>query len=499
MTEDGTAAIVATASGKVRGVRTGGVTAFLGIPYAAAPIGPALFRPPSPHAGWDGVRDAVEFGATPPKPGYPPPFDTLLTDPIIPGDESLNLNVWTPDPGGSGLPVMVWIYGGAFRNGGGAVPTYDGAAFARDGAVMVSMNYRLGVAGFGLLPDTPGNLGLYDQLAALAWVQENIAAFGGDPGNVTIFGESAGGMSVTTLVAVAAGSGLFHKGIAQSGAGHSVLAPDDARLVVGEMASRLGVPATAAAFGDVEVARLIDVQRAVAQDVATQPDPARWGASVVASGMAFMPVIDGELVTERPVDTIAAGVGHDVPMLVGTTTEEYRFFLVPPGVAAAATDDVVRAVAASRGWPAGTVDLYAGNRPGAAPGDVLAAVITDGYFRLPAVRLAEARAAAPTPTYMYEFAWRTPVLGLGACHALEIGFAFDTLDKPGTADMAGPRPPQSLADDMHARWIAFASGGDPGWPAYDPTRRAVMTFDSPESRVVDDPRPDERTLWDGVV
>jgi para-nitrobenzyl esterase len=498
MTDD-TAAIVATVSGKVRGLRTGGVTAFLGIPYAGAPTGPALFRPPGQPTAWDGVRDAVEFGATPPKPGYPPPFDALLTDPVIPGDEFLNLNVWTPDPGGSGLPVLVWIHGGAFRNGCGAIPTYDGAAFARDGVVLVSVNYRLGVAGFGLLPDTPGNLGLHDQLAALAWVQENIAAFGGDPGNVTIFGESAGGMSVTTLVAVAAGSGLFRRGIAQSGAGHSVITPDDARLVIGELAGRLGVPATAAALGEVDVARLIDAQREVAQEATMAPDPNRWGASVVAAGMAFMPVVDGELVTERPVDAIAAGVGHDVAMLVGTTTEEYRFFLVPPGAAAATTDEALRGAVAAFRWPAGTADLYTGNRPGATPGDVLAAVITDSYFRLPAIRLAEARATAPTPTYMYEFTWGTAVSGLGACHALEIGFVFDTLDKPGTADLAGPNPPQELADDMHARWVAFATTGDPGWPAYDAQRRAVMTFGSPESRVVDDPRADERTLWDGVV
>ncbi|HEX3647512.1 MAG TPA: carboxylesterase family protein, partial [Pseudonocardiaceae bacterium] len=171
----------------------------------------------------------------------------------------------------------------------------------------------------------------------------------------------------------------------------------------------------------------------------------------------------------------------------------------PPGIAAAATDEVLRGVCAVRGWPARTADLYSANRPGATPGDVLAAVITDSYFRLPAIRLAEARATAPTPTYMYEFAWGTTVSELGACHALELGFVFDTLAKPGTAALAGPRPPQDLADDMHARWVAFATSGDPGWPAYDSNHRAVMTFGSPESRMVDDPRADERTLWDGVV
>lgn len=491
------AEIVATTSGKVRGVRTGDVTAFLGVPYAAAPKGTALFESPRPVPAWDGVRDAVELGATAPKPGYPPPFDALLPEPVVPGDEFLNVNVWTPDPGGAGLPVMVWVHGGAFRNGSNAIPTYDGQAFARDGVVMVSMNYRLGAPGFAVLRDAPANLAIRDQLAALAWVQDNIAAFGGDPGNVTIFGESAGGMSVSTLVAVAAGSGLFHKAIAQSGAGHSVISVDDARLVAAELADRLGVEPTAAGFGSVDVDTLIGTQQAIALEVAAKPDPDRWGQSIVAGGMVFMPVVDGELITERPVDAIAAGVGHDIPMIIGTTTEEQRFFLVPTGVVASATSDKVRGAVASRGWPAEATDLYTANRPAASPGDVLAAMATDQFFRLPAIRLAEGRVDAPTATYCYEFAWGTSVHGLGACHALELGFVFDTL---ATAErLTGPNPPQAIADDMHARWVAFARTGDPGWPAYDTRRRAVMTFNEKESGVVDDPRGDERRLWDGIV
>jgi para-nitrobenzyl esterase len=493
------AEIVATTGGKVRGVRTDGVTAFLGIPYAAAPTGPALFAAPAPVTGWDGVRDAVELGATPPKPSYPPPYDQILIDPKIPGAEFLNVNVWTPDPGGAGLPVLVWIHGGAFRTGCNAVGTYDGRAFARDGAVLVSVNYRLGVPGFGLLPDAPANLGLRDQLAALAWVQENIAAFGGDPGNVTIFGESAGGMSVTTLVAVAAGGGLCHKAIAQSGAGHSVVTAADARLMSGEVAAELGVEPTAAAFAGVGVDRLIEAQAAVALAAAARPDPNRWGASVVAAGMAFLPVVDGELVTERPVDAIAAGVGNDVPMMVGTTTEEYRFFVVPSGIAAAMTEEHLRRTVDSRGWPSSTVDTYAAARPGASAGDLLAAVITDQYFRVPAIRLAEARAGAPTPTYCYEFTWVTHVRDLGACHALEIGFVFDNLTEPGTAGLVGDEAPQALATEMHARWLDFARTGDPGWPAYDPADRAVQAFGSPTSAVVRDPRAAERLLWDGIV
>jgi para-nitrobenzyl esterase len=186
-------------------------------------------------------------------------------------------------------------------------------------------------------------------------------------------------------------------------------------------------------------------------------------------------------------------------MIVGTTTEEYRFFLVPTGIAEATTTDMLRGVTSARRGRPEAVDVYSANRPGASPGDVLAAVITDQYFRVPAIRLAEARADAPTATWAYEFAWGTPVRGLGACHTLEIGFVFDTIADPATVLVNGPDAPAALAEDMHGRWVAFARDGDPGWPAYDPRRRAVMTFDSPASAVVDDPRADERALWDGIV
>jgi para-nitrobenzyl esterase len=394
---------------------------------------------------------------------------------------------------------MVWIHGGAFRNGSNAVPSYDGRAFARDGVVLVSMNYRLGAPGFGLLPDAPANLGIRDQLAALAWVQDNIAAFGGDPRRVTIFGESAGAMSVHTLVSAAAGSGLFGKAIAQSGGGQSVATAADAARITAELATRLGVPATADGFASVDVERLIAAQQSISLDVARNPDRQLWGSSIVDAGMAFLPIVDGELITERPIDAISAGIGHDMPMLIGTTAEEYRLFLVPPGIIDAVTPELMRGTLAARGWDTSIADIYVANRPDASPGDVLSAMITDSYFRVPTIRLAEARADALRPTYAYEFAWPSPVDRLGACHALEIGFVFDTLRQPGSNWLAGGDAPQSLADNIHARWVAFAKSGDPGWPAYDMESRSVMTFDGDGAMLVNDPRADERRLWDGMV
>lgn len=490
--------IVRTAHGRIRGTTRDGVTAFLGVPYAAPPFGPNRFRAPRPPEPWDGVRDAVEYGPTAPKPGYPPPFDALLPDPDIPGEDCLNLNVWTPDPGGSGLPVMVWIHGGAFRNGSGAVPLYSGRNFARDGVVCVTINYRLGVEGFANLPGAPANRGLLDQIAALEWVRDNIAAFGGDPDRVTVFGESAGGMSVTTLLSL--DLGLFRRAIAQSGAGSIAQDPSDAMLVTKEMAARLGVEPTAEAFAALDPADILPVQAAVAAEVAAVPDPGRWGATTAAGGMSLTPVLDGELLARRPEDAIADGAGRDVDLLIGYTTEEFRFFLMPAGLSGGLTDELVGAVAAGMGVPPELPPAYRERHPDQTPGELLATIITDALFRVPAHRTAAGHAASGGAggTWMYEFAWRSPKLDLGACHALELGFVFDNLGE-GTEGLAGPKPPQELADRMHRAWVGFASDGDPGWRRFDPSARAVKVFDGPADVVVDDPRGEDRALWDGPV
>ena len=215
--------VVKLKDGAVRGRAGSGVAAFLGVPYAAPPFGANRMLPPQPVPAWTGERDATSFGPTVPKGDYPPQYQPLFPEVVIPGEDCLNLNVWTPDPGAAGLPVLVWIHGGSFMNGSGSVGAYDGTAFARDGVVCVTINYRLAAEGFLYLGDGIANLGLLDQLAALRWVQENIAAFGGDPGRVTVAGESAGAMSVTTLLSMPLSAGLFGRAIAQSGAGAHAL------------------------------------------------------------------------------------------------------------------------------------------------------------------------------------------------------------------------------------------------------------------------------------
>ncbi len=491
--------IVQTAQGAVRGAMEEGVVSFKGIPYAAPPFGPNRFKVPQPHAAWEEVREATEYGATVPKPPYFPPFDAILPEPAIPGEDCLNLNIWTPNLETSGLPVMVWIHGGAFANGTGAISIYNGARFARDGVVCVTINYRLGVDGFLFMGDGIGNLGLLDQIAALNWVKENIKAFGGDPDNVTIFGESAGGMSVTTLLSMPHTKGLFRRVIAQSGAGHHVLSPATAQRVGQYLAEKLNVPATREAIGAASVEQVLQAQVELSGDAFGNPDPVKWG-EVAANLMPFEPVVDGDILPARPIESIAAGVGAGVDVLIGSNTEEERLFLVPNTAINYINEDVLKGTIAAYGLPLEeTLATYGENRPGATSGELFEAILTDWFFRVPAIRVAEARNKEGSgATYMYEFAWRSPQYDgqLGACHALEIGFAFDTLDKEDNLPLTGPNPPQQLADTMHAAWVAFAKTGNPGWSQYDLDNRPTMRFDT-NSEVVNDPRAAARALWEG--
>ncbi|HEX2913229.1 MAG TPA: carboxylesterase/lipase family protein [Chloroflexia bacterium] len=490
--------VVKTRSGAVRGANTEGVFAYKGIPYAAPPFGPNRFQQPRPVEPWEGVRDALEYGPTVIKPPYFSPFDVLLPEPAIHGQECLNLNVWTPDPSATGLPVLVWIHGGAFANGSGAVPQYDGTHFARDGVVCVTINYRLGVDGFLYLGDGVANLGMLDQIAALAWVKENISAFGGNPENVTIAGESAGGMSVTTLMSMPRARGLFRRVIAQSGAGHHVLSSATAQRVGQYLAEKLGVPATREAIGEVPFDRLVQAQVELSGEAFAQPDPQRWG-EVAANLMPFEPVVDGDTLPARPIDSIMAGAGAEVDLLVGSNTEEERLFLVPNGAINYISDAILAATVAAYGLPVEeTLATYRSKRPDATAGELLEAIVTDWFFRIPAIRLAEAHSNGPGKTYAYQFAWRSPQFDgrLGACHSLEIAFAFDTLDREGNEPVMGTNPPQQLADVMHRAWVNFITSGDPGWSQYDKEQRATMMFDL-NSRPVNDPNGDERKLWEG--
>ena len=490
--------VVSVAQGQLRGNEKDGILSFKGIPYAAAPFGANRFAAPVPASSWEGIRDAVEYGPTVPKPPYPNPLDKLLPEPVIAGEECLNLNVWTPATDAVRRPVLVWIHGGAFVNGSGAVSVYDGSKFARDGLVCVTINYRLGVDGFLLIDGAPANRGLLDQLAALRWVRGNIAAFGGDPDAVTIAGESAGAFSVTTLLSMPAAAGLFRRAIAQSGAGHHVITAATAAKVTAALAEQLGVEATVEGFAAVPVDDLVAAQAALTANIAAVPNPAVWG-EIAVNVMAFEPAIDGDVVAARPIDRLADGVAAGVDVLIGSNAEEYALFLVPSGMITFVNDGLLAMALTFVGADAETVGAtYRAALPDASPGELLMAALGDWFFRVPAVRVAEARLAHGRDTYVYEFGWRSPQFGgrLGACHALEIGFVFDNLDDPSGEPLAGSAPPQALADEMHGAWVAFVESGSPGWAAYGSDRR-VRRF-AEASETVTDPSADQRKAWDGV-
>ncbi|MEV6252267.1 carboxylesterase/lipase family protein [Nocardia sp. NPDC051911] len=485
--------------GVVRGKTASGVHAFLGIPYAAPPFGANRMRPPQPVQPWDGERDATAYGPTAPKGDYPPQFAPLFPEVVIPGEDCLNLNVWTPDPGATGLPVLVWLHGGSFTNGSSSVGAYDGSAFARDGVVCVTVNYRLGAEGYLFLDDGIANLGLLDQLAALRWVRDNIAAFGGDPARVTVAGESAGAMSVTTLLSMPLAEGLFAQAIAQSGAAAHTLTRQQARTVGGYLADVLGVAPDRKVIEAIPLDKLVQAASDLVVEVQTAPDPAKWG-QLALSLLPFAPALDGAILTAMPIDAITAGQGAEIPLLIGSNRDEGRLFLVPTGIIAAIDEPTLAMMAGAYGLTGDDLAVYRTNRPESSCGDILAAVITDWYYRIPAIRVSEARSAAgATRTWMYRFDHPEPEAnhGLGACHGTEVPFVFDTITRPETHPLLGDAPSQAAADRTHRVWVEFITHGEPGWAPYDTVGRTTGLL-TDNINPVDDPAGDERALWEDI-
>jgi para-nitrobenzyl esterase len=502
-------AIVDTRSGKVQGLELDGVHVFRGIPFAKPPVGDLRWRRPQPEEPWSDVRDATQFS----KESAQSPFPMAALfggEQPANSEDSLYLNVWTPGLDDAHRPVMVWVHGGAFMNGSGTTPWYDGTRFALHGdAVVVTINYRLASFGFLHLADLfgdefagSGNLGILDQVAALEWVRDNIEAFGGDPDRVTVFGESAGGGSVGTLLGLPSARGLFAAAIPQSGAASWWSPRERANAIAERIIDALGVKA-----GDVAALRAKTTEEILAaQQVAGTETRALTDEQGV--GLPFQPVVDGDSLPRPPLDSIAAGNAHGVRVLVGTNRHEMTLFhLMDESLAQIDEAGLLRR---TRTWfdaehAEQLVAGYRASRPDGSLLDVWTDISTDAVFRVPAIRLAEAQ-LAHGPVWMYQFTWETPVFGgLRSTHALEIPFVFDALDKPGS-DMftGGGTERQQLADAMHGAWVAFARDGKPqhqglpAWPQYDTERRATMRFDT-TCEVMDDPGAADRELWAGVT
>jgi para-nitrobenzyl esterase len=490
------APVAESANGRLLGKWTpeGDVALFRGIPYAAPPLGPLRFRPPQAPADWAGQRDATRYG--PSAPQNPGTLERLMGGQSLRTDEDcLTLNVWTPAADAGKRPVMVWIHGGAFVTGSGSTPWYDGRNFVRSGdAVFVSINYRLGALGFLHLGDlageayaSSGNCGLLDQIAALRWVRDNIGGFGGDPGNVTVFGESAGAMSVATLLGLPAARGLFARAIIQSGSCRFVSTRERATAIANETLAPLGV-------GAADLARLVEMP--LTQLLAAQEAVYTKHA---AASLPYQPVIDGVVLPEPPLDAVAAGSAAGVPVLCGTTSEEMKLFTLMDSSLASSDEASLLARAAevfgTRAEEA--LAVYRQERPDATNAEVWTAVATDAIFRIPAIRLLEAQLSNTPDCWSYLFTMRSTAFGgaLGACHALEIPFVFANLDRPGVNLFIGDPPgAAALSATMHQAWVAFAKHGDPGWERYESGRRATMEF-GVQSRLVDDPLGAQRRLW----
>ena len=452
---------VITTSGRVRGSIVDGVHRFLGIPYAAAPQGELRFAAAKPSS-WHEIRDATVHSPIAPqvKRGFP----GVDMDPILgagqPQDgDYLTVNVYSPDPGAGSLPVMVFIHGGAFTIGAGSAPVYEGTAFAKRAVVYVSINYRLGIDGFLPIPGGETNLGLRDQIAALAWVRDNAAAFGGDAGNITVFGESAGAISVACLLGSPLARGLFRRAIVQSGHPDMVRPVAVAGRLTDRVAELLGVPATASAFRDRSTVQLL-----AAQAAATTPgqlvDLRDASGFDPAYRLAFfVPVIGDEVLPVHPRQNLNA----EVDVIAGNTAEELRLYLVPSGIVAEITDEqAVAMLEGSRPDAADVLQRY-GLGGSESAGSVLVRAMTDLVFADGARRLA---AEHPGRSFGYQFDWRSPLFEgeLGACHGIELPFVFDTLAAwTGPQGLVGENPPQEVATQMNQTWVRFAQTGDPGW------------------------------------
>ncbi|GAA1914154.1 carboxylesterase family protein [Streptomyces durmitorensis] len=490
---------VRAVAGALRGMREAGVAVFRGIPFAEPPVGALRFAAPRPVGGWDGVRAARSYGPPPPQGGHFG-MDALAQE--VPGDDWLTVNVWSPEPGsgadpGAGLPVMVWIQGGAYTIGMSGLPEYDGCRLAREGGVVVvTFNYRVGLEGFGQIEGAPANRGLLDQVAALEWVRDNIRAFGGDPARVTVFGQSAGAGSVAALLAMPRAAGLFGRAVAQSAQG-TFFSPELAADIASACAAELGLRPTVADLSAVDPALLSAAGDAVGAKMGQWAQ--RWGQPAHRS-IAFSPVVvEGDALPVTPWQALADGAGRGIELLVGHTRDEQRLLTALDGLLGQVTRE--QAETALRVFCPGQdgARRYRDGFPAAGPDALHELVQSDFLFRMPSLHLAQAQTAAGGRAHVYELTWPAPGMGgiLGACHGLDVPLVFGNLDRGQPAALIGEGPPpeaEALSARMRAAWTSFAANGDPGWPAYDSGQRLVQLFDT-RPAVTTYPEESSRRIW----
>jgi para-nitrobenzyl esterase len=493
------APLIETRTGKLRGAQQGSVAYFKGVHYGASTTGERRFMPPQKVEPWSGVRDATQLGLRSPQlaSGVIPEVDAVdVKEPM--GEDCLCLNIWTSlGSHARRRPVMVWLHGGGFTSGSGGARIYDGTNLAaRHDVVVVTVNHRLNAFGFLFLPDVGGakyaqasNVGMLDIVQALEWVRDNIAAFGGDPGNVTIFGQSGGGSKVSTLMAMPAARGLFHRAIVQSGSSIKGVSREAANKSTAAFLAKLDI-----APNEVDKLQSLTMQQLLA---------AQSGGGLIGNpALRFAPVVDGSALPTDPFDPVAPAISAHVPLLVGSTQDEAGFF---PGTALDPIDEsalaprVKQSLHASDAQTAAVIAAYRKDQPGISPIDIAIEVASDLFAWKNALTQAERKSAQHgAQVYMYYFTWKSPVREgkLRAFHTLDIPFAFDNVDLGRSMTGTG-HDRYALQNRMSSAWVAFARTGNPNtpslphWPAYDSDQRATMILDN-ECRLVNDPRPDDR-------
>jgi para-nitrobenzyl esterase len=508
--------VIETTAGDVQGLVEEGISTFKGIPYAAPPLGALRFRAPQPHAGWDHVLDATDFGAPAMQ-----MYDRVLTgtdlslqlatvftmrsDMKIDNEDCLYLNVWTPAVDAAGYartrPVMVWFHGGGYSYGSGAWPLYDGANLVRKGdVVVVTVNHRLNVFGYLYLAELggeryarSGNAGMLDLVASLEWIRDNVSRFGGDPNNVTIMGESGGGSKVSTLMAMAAAEGLFHRAVIQSGPGLTAVPAEAATGTAKAILAELGLDE-----GEVDALEGLATERIMAGVEAAQ---AKAGGAF--GGLRLAPVVDGVVLPRHPFTPDAPAISKDVPVLIGFNKDEWTIFSVnEPWFGTLTAEELPQRARLVVGEKAqALLAAYAELYPDYTPTYVYNALIGDSRMLIGSTTLAERKAAqGGAPIYMYYLTWETPVGGgiFKSPHTLDIPFMFNNVDKAVALTGDGTEA-RRLEDQMSSAWIAFARTGDPNnetiphWPAYDGETRATMVFDS-KTEIVNDPMAEVRRI-----